>query len=432
MPGNLNIFQRVMLQWNDLHPYNAVHVVRLHGPPDLARLRQAIETSLTNRGLSVVTLDREHATYEYHSGGLPVEIRTSAETDTDEVELTAQIEREINTPFRIDTPLRPFRFFVVPEGDRFALGTCYFHPIADAESMVMLIRGILAAYLGDHGSGPSRSMDCYPARHDRLLISRPGLVARKLLALPSDIRRMRHSFRARLCDANDLENRFRFVAAGGDVLRTLQASAKTWEVTLHDLLLALLMKALSPLAPNRTRAHRRRDISLGSIVNIRNECGIDRERTFGLFLGAFVVSHPVPDGIPLRALAMDIRRQTRRIKQHKLFLAAPLELAFAGRLFAFYSTQRRKLFYHRYHPLWGGISNMSLDTRWPPDDPARPLDYFRAVSTGPITPLVLTTTTYDDRMVLGITYRPTAFAPARITRFQEQFRAELTNMEDGR
>ena len=41
--GRLNAFQRVMLQWSELHPYNAVHTYRLSGPLCLQSLQQAIQ-----------------------------------------------------------------------------------------------------------------------------------------------------------------------------------------------------------------------------------------------------------------------------------------------------------------------------------------------------------------------------------------------------
>jgi len=46
MQGELNTFQRAMLQWNALRPYNAVHVVRMAVPLEMDRLRQVLETLL--------------------------------------------------------------------------------------------------------------------------------------------------------------------------------------------------------------------------------------------------------------------------------------------------------------------------------------------------------------------------------------------------
>ena len=42
----------------------------------------------------------------------------------------------------------PFRFFVVPEAGTFLLGLVYFHAVADAEAIVLLLRELVAAYAG--------------------------------------------------------------------------------------------------------------------------------------------------------------------------------------------------------------------------------------------------------------------------------------------
>ncbi|MEI8043443.1 MAG: hypothetical protein WCL11_18685, partial [Verrucomicrobiota bacterium] len=75
MPGQLNAFQLSMLQWNDLHPYNAVHIVRVPGQFDLDRLKRVITGTLEGKGLTRLTLDRSAATYEYHGGAAEVEIK---------------------------------------------------------------------------------------------------------------------------------------------------------------------------------------------------------------------------------------------------------------------------------------------------------------------------------------------------------------------
>jgi len=432
MRGELNTFQRAMLQWNSLRPYNAVHVVRIAGPLEMARLRQVIETTLHRRGISRLLLDRRHGTYEYQPGQAPIAIREAGEVGAHQAELTAALEHELNTPFQIDGPFCPIRFFVLVEREEFLLGAAYFHPIADGESMILLLRGAVSAYLGDTGTYPCDPFFCHPPRHDRWWQYRPGLILRKLLAVPFEIRMHRRSIRLRMREADDQRTQVRLMRVGGETVATLVARAKAWGVTVHDLLLALLMQAVAPLAPRRSGKSRRRNITVGSIVNVRGDCGVDREQTFGLFLGSFVVSHPVPQGIELRALATDLRGQTARIKRHKLFLATPLELALAGCFFNLYSTKRQEQFYHKYHPLAGGISNMSLDAYWQSGEKVKPLDYFRVVATGPTTPLVLSTTTWNRGMTLAISYRPGVFTPAGIDALEEQLGAGLRQLEGGR
>ena len=67
---------------------------------------------------------------------------------------------------------------------------------------------------------------------------------------------------------------------------------------------------------------------------------------------------------------------------------------------------------------------MNMNNLWPRDHDG-PTDYFRAVSTGPITPLVLSVTTFTGHMNIGLTYRPAVFAMAQIndvlSRLDRQF-----------
>jgi hypothetical protein len=429
MPGHLNTFQRVMLQWNDLQPYNAAHVARLTRPLETDRLRRVIEASLARRGVSRLTVRRKRGTYEYQAGSAPIEIRTPAGVSTVESELGVQLERELNTPFQIDVPFCPVRFFALPDRDGFMLGAGYFHPMADAESVILLLRGIVADYLGVGGALPCHPFECHPGRWAGG--GGAGVMLRALLELPWELRRMRHSYRPPLRDAEDLSNRLSLMTVGNDALNRLVGVAHNWKVTVHDVLLALLMQALAEAMPRRERQTRRRNLSLGSVVNVRGDCAMDRERTFGLFLGSFMVSHPVPAGISLRALATELRQQTSRIKRHKLYLGNTVKLAVARLLFELYSARRRKQFFHKYHPLVGGISNMNLDVYWPGQVQPEPADYFRVVSTGPATPLVLSVSTYRGRMTLAISYRPAVFSPARIGQIEGRLREGLATLEGG-
>jgi hypothetical protein len=124
-------------------------------------------------------------------------------------------------------------------------------------------------------------------------------------------------------------------------------------------------------------------------------------------------------------LAGDIRQQTSPIKRHKLYLGTPLELGFARCLLRFFSPRRRKRFYAKHYPLWGGITNMNLNLLWEPSGRNPPLDYFRGVSTGPVTPLVLSVTTVRDRANLGLSYRTTVFSQGDIENLQDRFRQHL-------
>jgi hypothetical protein len=87
-----------------------------------------------------------------------------------------------------------------------------------------------------------------------------------------------------------------------------------------------------------------------------------------------------------------------------------MQLALAGWAWGFFSTERRRSFYAKHCPLWGGITNLNLNALWPLATREGPVDYLRGVSTGPVTPLVLSATTAGDHINIGLTYRLTVFS----------------------
>ncbi len=421
MQGRLNAIQKSMLHWNELHPYSAVHVVRLPGVLDAARLRTSIHLTVERRGLNRLTLDCRRFAYQYEGGPADCEIRTISADENPQRALAAEIERQLNLRFAHTQPFTPFRFLIAATGDSFFLGLVYFHPAADAESVVGLLKNIVAAY-AEGGSGEQNdSLELYPDSRAHLLGHHPKVVARKLLNLPDHVRTLRRSHRPNYNDPDDMTNGFVYFSLPPEDLRFLTAAADSWEVTVNDLFLALLLQCLSPCAAQRTQERKRRKISVGCIVNLRKDLGLGGGRTFGLFLGSFTVTHEVPAGINLRKLAEDIRQQTSRIKRHKLYLGTPVELGLARCLIRFFSPRQQRRLYAKHYPLWGGITNMNLNVLWQRTGSGAPLDYFRGVSTGPVTPLVLSVTTVGDRVNIGVSYRTTVFSRTAIEDLQQRF-----------
>ncbi len=421
MPGRLNAFQLSMLQWNDLHPYNAVHVVRIPDVLDLGRLKSVITKTLGGKGLTGLELDPRAGTFQYSGEPGPVEIRLLGAGAELSPGFAEEIECQLNTPFAQTARFSPFRFFALSDMDGFSLGLVYFHPVADAESIVYLLKDMVEAYQGKGESGPASMVELYPARRDSLLRYHPGTLARKLASLPLSVRNMRKTYRPYDRDAGDGTNKFMCFSLNPRTLSAMIQVAKSQRITLNDLFLAVLMKAVSLLAPDRARAGRRRNLSLGCIVNSRRHLGVEGRRGFGLFLGSFVVYHEVPKGIKLAELAQDIGRQTLAIKRSRLFLGTAMELTFGRLMMGLFSKQRKRKLYPKHYPLWGGLTNINLNALWPQPEGGRPADYFRAVSTGPVTPLVASITTIGPVANIGLTYRSTVFGTAEIERVKACF-----------
>lgn len=72
---------------------------------------------------------------------------------------------------------------------------------------------------------------------------------------------------------------------------------------------------------------------------------------------------------------------------------------------------------------------MNLNPLWEQHDATRPIDYFRAVSTGPITPLVLSVTTVRDVVNIGLTFKKTVLSVSEIEGLISDFRNAINHLE---
>jgi len=147
-PGRLNLFQRTMLRWRELHPYNAVHVVAIPAPLDARRLQDRIQHRLERSGLTGFVLDSKRGRLR-HGGGRAVVDLKILEGRADPTDLLwREIEAQLNTPFATRGEFSPFRFFAVDAGDSFRLGVVYDHFVGSGDSIALLLQGIALLYIG--------------------------------------------------------------------------------------------------------------------------------------------------------------------------------------------------------------------------------------------------------------------------------------------
>jgi hypothetical protein len=426
MPGRLNIFQRTMLQWNELHPYNAIHIVRVSAVLDPTRLGNVIRHLLVRLGLTGLQMDASHAAYEYQGGPAQCEIKLLSGVDP-YTTLVTEIEQQLNTRFAINQRFTPFRFFIVPEANSFLLGLVYFHAVADAEAVVFLLKRIAETYFVPDEGASLEALDLYPRPRDGLL-RQPKLLVKKLAAIPGMVFNMRGSCRPNYRDTADSKVGATLFSLPNSLPKLAQAS-RAWGVTINDVFLALLARSVAPLAA-QTQKRLRRELSLGCIVNLRRNLGLQGPRTFGLFLGSFIVTQPMPsENGRLREIAATVKERTDRVKSDQLYLTSALELRFGRSMMGFFSTRERRKLYQKHYPLWGGITNMNLNPLWPQPMDGTSFDYFRAVSTGPATPLVLSVTTVGENVNIGLTFRRTVFSADDISRIQNNLFETVSGRE---
>jgi hypothetical protein len=99
MRGRLNSIQKSMLQWNELHPYSAVHVVQIRGTLDAVRLRASVNHTVAKHGLKWLRLDIERFAFEYDVGPEECEIHFITSPEEPLGALMAEMERQLNLEF---------------------------------------------------------------------------------------------------------------------------------------------------------------------------------------------------------------------------------------------------------------------------------------------------------------------------------------------
>jgi len=417
LPGRLNLFQATMLDWRDVHPYNAVHAVHVERSLDTEALAAAIDAALSASALTGLVLDRRRCRYAWRGGPAHVAIETVDAGADWQAALAHAFERHLNAPFPREGALDPFRFFAMAADGGCFVGVAYDHFIAGGDSIIALLNAIALRYAGASPdaplprSNPRPHAHLYPRTHAHLFARHPLRFARGLARLPGLARSCRRTIRPQYDRIEDGHNGFRFFWLEPAQYRALRHAAKQWGVTINDALMALLLLVQAGQMPGRDMAKRRHELAVASIVNLRAEHGADAQATFGQFLSSFRVSHSVPPGTNVADLAADVHRATTRIKREKLFLTTLFAMA-VDRLIGRLQTPRQRMrIYAKSYPVGVGVSSLNVGALWRPAGPEIAPLYLRGVPTGPLSPIVVAVTTSGERMCIGLSYRTTAVTP---------------------
>ena len=233
--------------WNGVYPYNAVHVVKVDQSPDESRLRQIIHGELVSLGLTGLVLDKRKGTFEYRGGPAQIDLKVIPGGIMPHEILREEMEVQLNTPFIDDGAVNPFRFFLIREENAFHLGLVYFHVVAGAESIILLLKHFINRYLGHDIPGFASPLDLYPGGYGTLTPRYFRLLFQKISRLPILIADLRKSSKPRYRDYQNQGNGVALFSLTSDQLRKLLETGKRWEVTLNDLFLGLLLKTLHSL-----------------------------------------------------------------------------------------------------------------------------------------------------------------------------------------
>jgi hypothetical protein len=102
-----------------------------------------------------------------------------------------------------------------------------------------------------------------------------------------------------------------------------------------------------------------------------------------------------------------------------------INMQFSNAVWPRLSATARRHFMRKSLPMSGGISNVVVRDAWMNENRDLILDYQRGASTGPSLPIVLSPTTFGDRLNIGVSYRVAGFSCAKIDTLMEMFRDQI-------
>ena len=432
-PAKLSLLQEAMAFWEQAHPYNGGHAIRLSGRADPPALQAAIQRACSRAGVGHLILDRRSTRYHYEPVGA-IELREIRASGPLVGSLCAGITQEINRPFG-HGPEHPVRWLVVEDAaaDSHFLAAIYRHLAADSVSMRLLLRRVLGEYIGCPEPGDARPLNVYPPpaasvlrhHHRRLGYMRTFLRAAALYF------RLRHAHRPRRARDGGTGSDFVIADTPEGLLDHLAAACRSRRVTVSEAFLAALCGAVAGVTPLRRRHPRRRALAFVTFVDVRDEASLDLADCFGMYLGHSTLVVDEPDAQEFGALLAEVSGKMRSERIAKHFLGPEWNYWMALRIGRRLAGRDPLGWYRKVYPIAGGLSSVRLNRSWFGGAGERILEWIRFPPSGPVLPLVLAPTTLDGKLHLSLSYRRSALTHPEALELVERLLKRLEGFSSG-
>jgi hypothetical protein len=413
--GRLNAFQRLMLQWSELHPYNAVHVYRIARPLERARLVDAVRQTFFATGLGLVEIDAGELTYRCRTDYAP-EVTVVDGGDDPESALADWVSRELNRPFARPR-CKPWRFSALRAGaDAHYVVVAYDHWVADSVAARFVLQHVLDRYCGWNRPENRRPLDLYPGTYREVFPQRLGPAGLLKAGVHSFGQWMgtRQAAQVPYASSRQMDVRFELHRAAAGTAPRLREFARSLGATVHDVVLAALGRAMAAHLPRRA-TQKGRSLSLGTIVDVRGEAQEDLDGSLGAFLSYFLVRLAADRSMGLAEAVRCVAAATGPIKARRTYLNSMLNMKLAGAVWPRLRATAKPFFMRRMLPMTAGVSNVVIRDGWLARSANGDVtEYFRGASTGPILPLVLSPTTLGEQLNVGVSYRTAGFSSRKI------------------
>jgi hypothetical protein len=415
--NELNAFQQLMHYWSQLHPYNAVGAVRLRGFADFTRLRAVACQVFESLGIGRIQLDNDdrHFCIEPGEAHISVEAMDVCAVDGRDA-LSAVATSELNRGFANSSGI-PIRLWVVPAGETFYFGWTFQHWIADGLTFLNWMSRIVSRYLGLANTDGAAFSDYDCPTYRRMFGSRLSFATLVGCAL----RTVRSQLAMRYChcpyqgDRDDLRVEIRFSEFSPDTIPRLRHFARRRNVSVNNVILASLADAIAENTRDRLQYGHRRDLALCTILNLRQLATADLHTKAGLYLGYSVAICRHDQTRDFDRLVHHIRRQTAHIPYTWQGLQSIIEMQLASKLWPRVPLEARSRYFANRMPVIGGLSDLHAPVEWSSGAFAEYVSSFKfGVSTGPMSPLVVSAGRLGNRLSLGFTWRLTGFSNDRV------------------
>lgn len=398
--ARMNLFQRLTLQWDGLHPYNAAQLMRVRPPHTPDHIEAAWKAALLALGLGGI--DRRAGRYRHIALPSPVTLLPPG------ADVDGYVSSQMNTRFDLDCE-GPFRAFMVPGRDSQTLGIIYHHWVADSISIRVLMREWFYRIIGE------------VARNSHVPVLGASSALRDILGAPAAIaavENLRREIRTvRRLPAEVMQNltvAHRLVEFPEHTAAHLRAAAHDHGAKVTDLLLASMARVCDRHLP--AHQSRRRDLAVGSIRDLRESLKLTDADSFGAALGFLALACPAAVLQDRTALLHHIAAERRR--QGKPGPNAGRGAWLATVAGAFLNRRRLLEFYRKRVPVSAGLSNVDLSKTWVGRHRRDHIASFHRVSpTGPCMPLAIAPTTLGSSFNISFTWRQSVFAQTAIAAF---------------
>lgn len=423
--GTLSPFQRAMLSWEKLHPYNSVHAVRIAGTADPSRLEQAIRTACEELGIGDLHLDIAVGRFGYSRLTI-VPISQLADSPQDERLLSQVAADALNAPFP-PGPFSPFRWYVWNDrqNNRHWVVLAYRHVVADGAAAQMLLLKVIGRYKEDRRTASASSIPPAPVADGCNLnpIRRTGVwrCLRDVLRIHRSLR-----FSHKMPDERAWGDAVHVQVAitTPDETGGIQRACERCGAGLNDALLAALAVVLAEATPDRHVSRRRRKIALATILSTRNR--EDSVVSFDARITDAIVLIDRPDE-PFSEVLQQIVSGLREWKEDRWRAAGAAAMRFwmVRRIWPLFRLPHDRRSYRKVFPVCGGVSTTVVSS---PDEPSaeRVERYARIVPCGPAAPLALAVTMQGGRLALALTHRLSSKSDEQAAGFLARIREKLT------